>query len=81
MGTDRFSTGIKCLNCGASGKARITEDDGWSYVRGSKGRHVDSVPRGFTVVNHGKDFGQDTIVHCQCGGTAVLAADDRGHFT
>ena len=58
MATDRFSWTIKCPKCGKGGEVKLSESDGWSFVKGSRDRHVDSVPEGFVVVDHGREHGQ-----------------------
>ena len=53
---DRYRWSLECLDCGRSGEAEISEDDGWSFMN-RRDRNVDRVPEGFIVVNHGSNHG------------------------
>ena len=70
MARDRYSLLLKCPGCGRSGQAHVSENDGWSFMRGDREREVDSVPEGFTVVDHGRNRGDEIIIHCECGSVA-----------
>ena len=65
--SDRYRMGLECLDCGKSGKAEISENEGWSFIN-RKECHVDSVTEGFIVVDHGADHGRETVIGCECGG-------------
>lgn len=64
---DWFDIGLKCPDCGKSGKAHMSENDGASYVFGQRDRKVEDVPEGFTVVDHGSNHGETTRFQCECG--------------
>lgn len=70
MSRDRFYLNLDCPDCGRSGKARVIENDGWSFMSGGPERRVQSVPVGFTIVNHGRNHGEETVIQCDCGGIA-----------
>jgi hypothetical protein len=40
---DRWTENLRCPNCGKTGAARLSQEDGWTV-------RVDSVPEGFKVV-------------------------------
>jgi hypothetical protein len=40
---DHWVENLRCPNCGKTGAARLSQEDGWNV-------HVDSVPEGFNVV-------------------------------
>ena len=65
---DKYESKVKCDDCGNEGVARISENDGWSFMS-ARDRHVDSVPDGFTVIDHGRHHGTKTVIQCACGGT------------
>ena len=68
MARDRYTRGIECSVCDVKGEVRISENDGWAFVRGSKGRTVTRLTDGFSIVSHGVNFGEETeIRHNQCG--------------
>lgn len=51
MARDRFQAKLKCPKCGATGVAKLSEEDGWSYVKGSQETKVESLSEGFVIVN------------------------------
>lgn len=63
---DRYRIGLECLDCGKSGEAKISENDGWAF-QNNKGRQVDSVSEGFIIIDHGANHGQKTMIGCKCG--------------
>ena len=67
MSRDRYKSDLQCPSCGKTGVARISENDGWSYMRGQRDRNVDEVPEGFTLVDHGRNYHAETIFKCECG--------------
>ena len=72
MSKDRYYRNISCPDCGRGGKAYIIENDGWTFMNRGNERHVQSVPLGFTVVNHGNDHNEETVIDCECGGIALM---------
>ncbi len=64
---DRYRRGLECLDCGRSGEAEFSENDGWSFMN-NREHYVESVSEGFVVVDHGTDHGQETVIGCKCGG-------------
>ena len=64
---DRFTYNLKCSNCNNTGKVDISENDGASWFYGRRGRNVDHVTEGFTVIDHGSEHHTETIIHCECG--------------
>ncbi len=67
MATDRYTTHIECPNCANKGKVHISENDGWSFMR-ARDRHIDSVPDGFTVLDHGRNHGEKSKIRCDRDG-------------
>ena len=65
---DRWTTKLACEPCGTTGEAKISENDGWTFMNGNVERCVDSVPDGFTVINHGERRIEDLAIACgNCG--------------
>ena len=65
---DRWSTKLACERCGTTGEAKISENDGWEFMKGNVERHVDGVTDGFTVINHGERRIGDMAIACvTCG--------------
>ena len=69
MSADRYTTSLKCSNCDRQGKAHYRENDGWSFMR-ARDRSV-TVTEGFTVVDHGRNHGETTVIQCACGNSVV----------
>lgn len=66
MAVDRYSFPLKCPACGKTGRADFREKDGGAYLA-DRGRHVDKVSDGFSVVDHGAAHGTETVIRCECG--------------
>ena len=64
---DKYPIHLLCPDCGKSGNARVSETDGWTFMKGDRDRTVDQVPEGFVVVDHGTNHGEATIFRCDCG--------------
>ena len=65
---DRWTKKLACEPCGTTGEAKISENDGWTFMNRNVERHVDEVTVGFTVINHGERFIQDMMIACgNCG--------------
>ena len=73
MARDRYQWNIEGPQCGDSGKVHVSENDGWGWMKGNRDRHIQSVPQGFTVVDHGRSFGEETKIRCGCGSVATLS--------
>lgn len=73
MSKDRYYWSLNCSGCGKDGKAYIIENDGWSFMNSGRERHVQSVPKGFTIVDHGRDGDEETIIKCDDCGINALA--------
>lgn len=58
---------LDCPACGRTGTADVTENDGWSFVKGDRGRRIHSLPAGYVVIKHGESHGEQTIIQCACG--------------
>ena len=68
---DRYKWVLECLDCGKAGEAEVSENDGWSFMKGSVGRSVDKITQGFIVVEHGAGRDGTATTHaCECGGTS-----------
>ena len=67
---DRFKWTLECNDCGKSGEAKISENDGWSFMH-NRGRTVDEISDGFIVINPGANHGSETIIQCECGTTVT----------
>ena len=63
---DRFKWALECDDCGKTGEAKMSENDGWSWVH-NRERTVDEISDGFMVVNPGFSHGSQTIIQCECG--------------
>ena len=57
---DRFTYNLKCPECGATGVANASQEDGWSYLNGDQSTSIDSVPDGFID----KSTGARKDIHC-----------------
>ena len=70
MSRDRYNLILECPECNKTGKARVAENDGWSFAKGGAERRIESVSEGFTVTNHGRDNIAETAFRCNCGAVA-----------
>ena len=70
MADDRYSLRLECPDCNKSGKARIVENDGWTFMNSGPESRVESVSQGFAVINHGRDRIEEMAFRCECGAVA-----------
>lgn len=73
MGSDRYTLKVECSDCGKSGKANISENDGWSFMNSGPEREVSSVTEGFTVIDHGRRSIEKLAIRCECGSLAATS--------
>ena len=71
MARDRYSWYLGCSSCERTGRAEVSENDGWSFQR-ALDRSVDSVSEGFVVIDHGRHHHSETIIRCDCGSVADI---------
>ena len=66
---DRYTMRLRCMACQHEGKAHVSEEDGWTYLRGKSLRSIDRLDDGITWSGrHDTDKGQyDDEFHCDCG--------------
>ncbi|MCY4652005.1 MAG: hypothetical protein OXC95_02440 [Dehalococcoidia bacterium] len=64
---------VKCDRCGRDGIVRGFENDTWADADRERNRRIRGVPKGFTLLDPGKNFGEQTILRCDCG--ALLTVD------
>lgn len=60
---DRYVLKLTCLNCGHTGEAKISENDGWSYMSGID-RRIDGLSEGITYKEG--NIGSEKFI-CKCG--------------
>ena len=65
-----------CPACKAEGKAEMSENDGWEYLRGNVDRFVHEVTPGFSAERGGKPEAW-TFKHIPCD--AVIGSISLGH--
>lgn len=68
---DRFTAKLECPVCYKTGEARLSEEDGWSYLRGNRSTDVDFLPEGFKVVDRPSKMGQVDIFCLECNVSAI----------
>jgi hypothetical protein len=61
---DRFTANLKCPQCGREGKARLSEEDGWSYLHGNRKTSVDALPDGFKEIDQPSAKGTSVDIFC-----------------
>ena len=61
---NRFKLDLLCPNCGATGNARVSENDGADAA--DTAFRVDEYPPGFSEVRHAASR-YETVVACNCG--------------
>jgi len=72
---ERWTSDIRCDDCGRSGTAVISEEDHPNET-GSTGKRVEACPLGFEVA-HSKDASEGIRIICSCCKTVVYGPDDR----
>ena len=53
---DRWTTKLKCPQCGVTGAAELSQADGYAYMRGERRTSADELPKGFKVVEGAGDI-------------------------
>ena len=59
---DRFTAKLVCPKCNHTGEAKLSQEDGWSYITGDMSTSVDHLPDGFKVVKDNSLGGVD--IYC-----------------
>jgi hypothetical protein len=72
---ERWTSDIRCDECGRSGTAIISEED-HPYETGFNGKMVEACPLGFEVA-HSKDGSEGIRIICSSCKTVVYRPDDR----
>ncbi len=63
MSRDNFRRQFRCPNCESSGRADLSQEDGWSFVKGNTATEVEYLSPGFeTLPNRAHEFGFE--IHC-----------------
>lgn len=63
---DRWTTNLSCEECGTSGVADVSQEDGWSF-KNDQSTRVDFLPEGFDY-SGGSGFGDPVRFFCKnCG--------------
>jgi hypothetical protein len=62
---DRFELTLRCPKCGATGEAKVSEDD-YPFMRSPHFR-VDEAPEGFDIVKTANVRAQTEAIHIGCG--------------
>lgn len=60
---DRFGATLKCPVCGRFGRARLSQLDGFSYLR-DKSTSIDEIPEGFTSIEGRCYYASDLDIVC-----------------
>jgi hypothetical protein len=47
---DRWTTDLRCPQCGNTGEASLWQEDGWSFSNGDQSTHVDGITGAFRAV-------------------------------
>ncbi len=69
---DRFSVPLKCPKCGLEGTARLSQEDGWSFMRGNRATAVDEMPHGFKAVVGSCSYANDLDIVCGQHGVSAV---------
>ena len=56
MARDRFTVALHCPGCGRAGEAKLSQADGWAYVKGNHKTTVEKLSNGFKVVDKKSGF-------------------------
>lgn len=69
---DRFSVPLKCPECGLEATARLSQEDGWSFMKGNRGTAVDEMPDGFKAVAGSCFYASDLDIVCEKHGVSAV---------
>lgn len=70
---DRFSVPLKCPTCGLEGTARLSQEDGWSFIKGNRSTQVDEMPEGFKAVSGNSSYASDLDIVCAKHGVSAIS--------
>lgn len=63
---DRWTVLLLCPQCGVSGTARVSQEDGWSFINGDQSTRIDFVPPGFKNVSTAEASYNFYCENCNC---------------
>ena len=68
---DRFIVNLDCPKCHLQGKAHLSQEDGWAFVKGKTNISVDAMPDGFKAMVKQSRLGSLDIFCLTCDVSAI----------